>query len=214
NTAGSATGTGAVTVKDTGFLRGSGIIAGDVTIESGGMVTGGSANPFTLNLGTLSLESGAILQLGMNDAAGTVGTATGWSFLSLGGTLDLGGTSADPLSLRLVSLGSGGSSAAAANFDAAANATFLVATAAGGITGFDAAAWSVDTAQFANSYTGTFSLSQSGNSLFLDYTAASPVPEPSTYAMLAGAAALGVALWRRRGIRSAIRGGIASAGTR
>jgi fibronectin-binding autotransporter adhesin len=202
NTTGSATGTGAVTVKNTGMLRGSGTIAGDVTLESGGAITGGSTGPFTLNLGNLTLESGSILQLGMNDAAGTAGALTGWSFLSLGGVLDLGGTGADPLSLRLVSLGAGGISAAAANFDAAADASFLVATAAGGITGFDVSAWSVDASQFVNSYSGIFSLSQSGNSLFVDYTAAAAVPEPSTYALLAGVAALGLVWWRRRAVGS------------
>lgn len=200
NTTGSATGTGDVTVKNTGLLRGSGTIAGDVIIESGGAITGGSSGPFTLNLGNLTLASGAILQLGMNDAAGTAGTTTGWSFLSLSGALDLGGTSGDPLALRLVSLGTGGISAAAANFDAAANASFLVATAAGGINGFDAAAWSVDASQFLNGYNGSFSLSQSGNSLFLDYTAATAVPEPSTYAALAGLVALGLVGWRRRAV--------------
>lgn len=70
-----------------------------------------------------------------------------------------------------------------------------MATAAGGITGFAANAWTIDTALFQNSFNGSFSLSQTGNSLYLNYAA---IPEPSTYAALAGALALGLAAWRRR----------------
>jgi hypothetical protein len=69
------------------------------------------------------------------------------------------------------------------------------------ITGFDAAAFNIDTAMFANpTLDGTFSvaLDGTGTSLMLNYTAAA-IPEPSTWAMLIiGVAVIAFSTFRRR----------------
>lgn len=201
NTAGSATGTGPVTINNAG-LRGTGTITGDVTLNAGGYVTGGGGTgsqglgpAATLYLGNLEMNPSSALRVGLADAAGSAGATAGWSFLSLSGGLDLNGSAGSPLTLQLASIDASGQSAAALNFDPGTNATFLVASAAGGITGFAANAWTVDTSAFQNAFTGAFSLSQTGNNLYLNYAA---IPEPSTYAALAGVLALGLAAWHRR----------------
>ena len=67
----------------------------------------------------------------------------------------------------------------------------------GGLSGFDISDWTIDTAQFANGHSGTFSLSADANNVYLNYT---PVPEPEPVALLGGAAILGLGgrLRRRR----------------
>ncbi len=196
NTTGSGTGSGAVIVNSTGVLRGTGFITGDTTIHAGGAIGGGSTTAGTLTLGNVAINPGATFLFNLNNATGTAGTSTGWSLLNLTGTLDLNGTAVSPLTLKLATINhTTGQAATALNFDPAAPSTFLVASAAGGITGFDASAWTFDTSAFQNTFSGAFSLSQSGNNLYLHYAA---IPEPSTWAALTGLAALGLALVRRR----------------
>ncbi|MEY2882049.1 MAG: hypothetical protein RLZZ15_4429, partial [Verrucomicrobiota bacterium] len=88
------------------------------------------------------------------------------------------------------------SAGAAAGFDPASSYSFNFVSA-GSITGFSADKFSLNTGGFTGS-TGTWSIAQSGNSLNLLYAAGAAVPEPSTYAALAGAGALAFAIYRRR----------------
>ena len=60
---------------------------------------------------------------------------------------------------------------------------WVLLTASGGITGFNATNFALDLTGFTNSYTGTFSVVQNANSLVLHYA----VPEPSRMILLAGA---------------------------
>jgi hypothetical protein len=84
------------------------------------------------------------------------------------------------------------------NFNSAANYSYTIATASGGIVGFDSTKFTVDTSGFANGLAGgAWSLAAVGNDLNLNFTA-SAIPEPSAYAALAGLCALGLALHRRR----------------
>jgi hypothetical protein len=63
NTAGSALGTGSVTVESGAFLGGTGSISGTTTVQSGGTLTGGDVNVIgTLTLGSLNLLPGGIFQ--------------------------------------------------------------------------------------------------------------------------------------------------------
>ncbi len=71
---------------------------------------------------------------------------------------------------------------------------WTIATATGGITGFDAADFRLDTSGFGADF-GRFTIFRSGNDVVLGY-----VPEPSSLVLAAlGALALGAGLWRRRG---------------
>lgn len=87
------------------------------------------------------------------------------------------------------------------NFDTAQSYTWTLVSAQGGITGFDASDFAINTAAFngaggfANPFTGTFSITTAGNDLNLVYTGAPAVPEPAH--LFGVAALLGSSLLRR-----------------
>jgi autotransporter-associated beta strand protein len=85
NTAGSATGTGIVYVNNTGIIGGSGIISGSVVINSGGTI-----QPGTSAIGTLTLGSSFVLQTGSKTIIKVSGTTN--DKLAITGTTVLKGT--------------------------------------------------------------------------------------------------------------------------
>jgi hypothetical protein len=125
------------------------------------------------------------------NATGAAGT--GWDQLVITGMLDLTGlTSANRFKVNPWTISTfEGSTGEALNFNGGSNYSWTIATASGGITGFNANNFFINTAAvngtngFSNSYTGTFSVSVDGNNLNLVY-GPTPVPEPaSTFAVLA-----------------------------
>jgi autotransporter-associated beta strand protein len=123
--------------------------------------------------------------------------SNGASQLYVQGALSLVATSG-LFTIELVSFnGDGDEAGEAMSFNSGVGYTWTLATAAGGITGFDPGRFTLDTSDFANGLAGgSFSVSQSGNDLLLHFT---PVPEPSTYALLAlGLGAVALAARRRR----------------
>ncbi len=194
NTSGSATGTGTVTVSSGGILGGSGFISGPLVLGAGGTVSPGNS-PGNLSVGPTTFAGGATFAFDLNDAQGSPGT--NWDLLSISGTLTITATSASPFVINLVSLDSANNPGLAQNFNPAQSYSWQFVTSTG-ITGLTAPdVFDFSTSQFQNSLAGgTFGVSQVGNSLFLDFT---PVPEPSTWALLSlGAAALAFGAWRRR----------------
>jgi len=182
-----------VTAKAAGYeipatqtLSGSGTVVGSLVLGGGATLSPG-ASP-----GTLSVSQDATFDAGGNynwqvlDAApGGAGQAGGWDLLSVGGELAITATSASPFAVNLWSLSATGpdQSGLATNFDPSQPGTWTFVTAAGGITGFSADAFLVNTSAsngtdgFANDPAGgSFAVLQSGNSLNLVF---SPVPEPS-----------------------------------
>ena len=192
---GSAAGS-AFTINSGATLGGSGTV-GTLTVASGGILAPGNS-PGTLTAGNTTFAGGATFQFQLNDASGSAGTA--WDLLAVNGTLTLNATSDNPFTLDLTSLTSADVAGDAANFHSAADYSFTFLTTTDGVSGFSSDAFTIDTSHFTNPFTGTWSVSltNSGHDLTLNYTGASAIPEPSTYAALAGLAALGLAFWRRR----------------
>jgi autotransporter-associated beta strand protein len=189
NTAGSGTGTGAVTVSNAGTtLGGTGTMTGAVTVNAGANIAPGNGgnNTAILNTGALTLASTSNFRVDINGT--TVGTgydrlnvATGGVTITgsnlvvtVGTTLSVGQT------FTILSKVAGG----------AITGTFAGIPQGGTVVGSNGTVFSV-------SYTGG-----DGNDIVLTVTAA-PVPEPSTW--IGGALAIaGLAFTQRHRLRKSI----------
>ncbi len=165
-------------------IGGSGTIVGNLTIGGGATLSPGNSPGTLAESGNVVYENGGTYQWEINDALGTKGGATGWDWQHISGSLSISATDGDNFIIDLTSL-SGASSGNAANFDKLSNYTWTIATANGGITGFDPSKFTLLTSHFSNDTTGSiangvFSIVTGNGETTLDlvYTAA-VVPEPT-----------------------------------
>lgn len=186
--------TGAVLVAASGTLGGSGTIGGHITIASGGTISPGNS-PGILTTGDQTWDGGGSYVWELDSATGDAGT--NWDLLDITGTLALDSLDAgNPFTIAITSLDSTDVPGAAADFDPAQSYSWILVTASGGITGFDAGTFAIDSSGFANAPNSSrFSLSRDGNHLVLSYSA---VPEPATYGVVLGIGLALLALARRR----------------
>lgn len=192
NSSGSATGSGPVTIHDSGAILGNGTIAGSLVVSRGATIGPGLSitEPARLTVGSTTFNAGGEFAFVMRDATGAAGTDYG--LLSISGTLTVLSSSSDPFIISLYSAG-GGAVAPAANFDPQQTYSWMIATTTGGITGFDSAAFQVRGTNFQNALIGGFTVTSSAGNMFLNY---SPVPEPTTWSLMLGGA--GALAWVRR----------------
>ena len=128
-----------------------------------------NSSPETESAGNTTWAGGGSLEWQINDARGTAGVDPGWDLLNISGTLTITATSGSKFTLRLATL-AGSTPGSAANFHNAHLYAWPIATASGGISGFDPAAFTVDAAEFANTpLAGAFSVAQYGNSVYVVY---------------------------------------------
>ncbi len=157
NLAGSATGTSALAVNNGGTLAGSGFISGPVTVTAGGTVSPGTGAG-ALSTAVTTFAGGSALAWEITDWTGAAGT--GYDVLNAT-SLAVTATPSAPVTIRV-------NSVSLANFSAA-NRSFTLVSTTGGITGFDAGAFVVDASGFAPA-TGSWTVSQSGNDLVLNFS--------------------------------------------
>ncbi|MDB6168184.1 MAG: hypothetical protein JWM88_1048 [Verrucomicrobia bacterium] len=179
-----------------GRLGGNGSFSSPVTLGSGVVIAPGNS-PGTLNfLSGLTLNNRGALEIEIRAPSGTPGTD--WDFVNVTGTLNLGGLSGSGYTLKAISLdlaNTQGQPVAGLT----GPASWTIASASGGIAGFvpGGSQFAIDSSQFFGG--GVFSLSLSGNDLVLNFT---PVPEPSTYALMLSGLALAGLRWRRKTSRN------------
>ncbi len=198
-------------VQSGASLRGSGDVGG--TLVRGGATIDAASSIFVTNVGffatslagdmsvngDLQWEGGGNYNWRVMGTTNTSGFAAGstWSLLSVNGNLDLTALTAESrFSINLwsiISATNGPVSTDIPDFNASSDYEWLVVSASN-ITGFDESFFNVNsgvtngTAGFSNAIApeSTFGVRQDGGNLYVTYTA---VPEPSTYALLALAAA-------------------------
>jgi hypothetical protein len=184
-------------------------------LESGGTLARGNGGG-TITTGAAVWNGGGQVQLNLANAAGTA-AGSDWDTWKIAGSLSLTGTTAAPCMIDLAG--------SAAGFDSTSLHSWLIATATGGINGFNSADFLVDPPDGLSLGGGLFGVAETGDSLYLDFTpdpppsgsalpSASPlaaasagtslalhtsaVPEPSTLLLLFFAAAAGLLLAARR----------------
>jgi hypothetical protein len=168
--------------------------AGSNVIISASSGVGGIPGNLTFG-NVLQLDPGATINFHLYDANGAAGT--GFSLITAIDGIDLTNANPSSITFNLFSVNAGGSAAAALNFNSGNPYTWTFATTPTIITGFAANQFVLNTAGFVNGTGGgTFSFSQVGNNLDLNFT---PVPEPSTWALMGtGVLALASITLRRR----------------
>ena len=186
----------ATTVQSGATLKGSGSV-GALEIASGGTLAPGNS-PGTLTAASVVWNGGGTYDWEINNFLGTAGT--NYDFLNVTGALTISADSGNKFIIDVISLLAADNTAGnASNFNAASNYTFAIATAAGGIVGFDASGFDILTTNFSNpmgSPAGSWSITQNGNSINLNY--ASAIPEPSTGSLVVGGILALLAAKRRR----------------
>ena len=136
----------------------------------------------------------------INNATGTAGTDPGWDLVNGTGPLTITATDGSEFNIEVTSLTLLNAAGPAANFLDLTSYNWLLADFAS-VSGFDAAAFNINTGAFGNTFTGTFGVSLGGvgavpgdnSQIYLTYM---PIPEPGT--TLLGGLGLLAMLRRRR----------------
>jgi hypothetical protein len=116
--------------------------------------------------------------------------------LSLNGSLNVNATAQSPFTIDITGLDSLNQIGTVANFNNTQTYSWRLLTAQSGINSFTTEKFQLLSNNFQNILgTGSFWLSQNGNSLYLNF---SPVPEPSSVLLVGLAGALAIKLRQRR----------------
>ena len=193
-----------ITTGSGSVIAGTGTVStstGGITVGTGSSLSPGIATAGSY-VGTLSFGSGTPLTLASGGAmtfdlknASPATAGTDYDTISVAGSVSVTATPGSPFTVYVESINptSGSPGSASINLGQSYQWTLL---SAGSISGFNASDFTIDSSLFSNGVGGgSFSLTDSGTSLMLNF---SPVPEPSTWALMgAGLAASLVAVVRR-----------------
>ncbi len=189
---------GPVDVNFGSLAKGAGVY-GEVNVGDGGRFSPGNSPGNTVS-GDVTWGAGGTYLVELAAANGTAGTH--WDLWTINGTLDItaGTTSNSRFTISLATLNGSDQAAPLAGFDNRQAHRWQIVDTTGGVVGFDAAKFALDTTGFVNGLAGGhFELALSGGDMFVDFVAA-PIPEPHEWAlMLAGLGCVAAMARRRRG---------------
>jgi autotransporter-associated beta strand protein len=175
----------------TGTLAGNGTVSRPVNINNGGAISPGDSSIHSLATGALTLAGGGTYVWEIANAA--TGQDTNYDLIAVTGALTLAAQPEGGPKFRIKVV----SSQAVAGFNPLQPYTWTIATASGGISGFDASKFVLDVSDFSDDNAmagGAFAVAQNGGQLQLQFT----VPEPSAGLLLPGLAAVALVRKRRR----------------
>ncbi|WP_246074112.1 Ig-like domain-containing protein [Hymenobacter jeollabukensis] len=125
----------------------------------------------------VALSANGAYRWKINKYGGQAGQALGWDLLRVNGTLAVQASPSQPFVIQVTSFSYLNQPGLLAGWYPAVDASWPIAIASGGITGFAATKFSVDASRFSahnNLYGGSFSVHQAGDTLKLVFTAARP----------------------------------------
>jgi fibronectin-binding autotransporter adhesin len=163
---------GTTNINSGGLVKGTGVF-GPINVLAGGKASPGNS-PGSMTSGNTIWDSGGTYLFEMDDAWGSGGE--NWDLWNVNGQLSMTARVANRFVIAINSL-NGGAAGKAAGFIKEENYSWLIARADGGINGFDPVRFTIDSSQFANNTAGSFSISQSGNDVFLNYAASVAPPQ-------------------------------------
>jgi hypothetical protein len=198
-----------VTVQNGGTLAGAGTLNGTTTVQSGGTITPGASPGVLTHANAVALAGGSTYVWELNSWSATPTAGTNFDQLrgSSGADLDLSGASSgNRVVLKLTSLDGTNAPGLIPGFDNTVTRSWVIAdfssgNASGGVQGFAADKFTLDTSAFQNSLgSGSYVLSTDplGNQIILTFSPV-PVPEPGSVLLVGGLAAAGWARLRRKG---------------
>ena len=182
-----------VTVQSNAVIGGTGSV-GEMTIFSGGTLAPGNSPGTMTNVGNLTWSGGGNYDWEIFNVAGSPGSE--WDFIDVTGQLLFSGLSAtNQFSINLFSLSALPNTVGSlSGWNPNNNYSWTILSAGSSITGFNAANFTLNLANFTNNNAlsgGLFSLAAQGNDLNILFTAnvggggGQPIPEPGTWAAAA-----------------------------
>ena len=162
----------------------------------GNINVGGTISMGTTGIGTMAVNNGTVTFINGGHYVWDVGTVTAgggdqtankgvnYDTLNINGKLNLGSLSAGGFTIAISSLG-----AITANWNPHDSGTWTLASASGGISGFSASAFAMDTTSFVtfNSLpSNNFTVTTAGNNLLLTYTGVTDTPVGNYWAANTG----------------------------
>jgi autotransporter-associated beta strand protein len=166
-----------------GTISGSGSINTAVTVGTNNVLSPGNSPGIQTYTSGLTWASGGSYLWEINDWTGAAGTNFDQVAVS-GSPLNISATSGSPFTINITSLTGSNTAGAVGNWSETSK-TFTIATA-GSLTNFSADKFTLNTSAFSPAFTGSWSITGTGNALQLNYTAL-PSTTTGSYSLAASA---------------------------
>ncbi|MEM7147406.1 MAG: autotransporter-associated beta strand repeat-containing protein [Verrucomicrobiota bacterium] len=179
---GTLDGTGSLTLNGA-TVSGSGSIDKAASLDSGDTISPGSSTGSLTFNANQTWGPGAAYTWEINDTTNGPEGLFGHDRVLINGTLNITATSGSPIAVNLNSLDFNQAAGNVHNWNTFDTHQWPIVTATGGITGFDATHFTINSIGITNTLAGSFSLTADAQNIYLNYTpSGTPTPSYTTWA--------------------------------